>query len=98
MTRNSSNVALTAIQLLISLNILVYIFRNDLKYQLNLNKTYRISDGGIQSMILSMFYHIEPAHLALNVLALYRYGNELFVSSTSKRWRSFSIVIFSYLG
>lgn len=100
MARRSSSAeqALNAIHLLIGLNILVHMFRDDLKSQLSLNKTYRIFDGNIQSMVVSMFYHMEPAHLAINMLALYQYGNELFVNSSSKRWRSFLMVLFAYLG
>ena len=100
MTRRSSSSdhALGALHLLIIINILVHLFRNDLTSQLSLTKTYRIFDGNLQSMLLSMFYHLEPTHLVLNMMALYRFGNELFVNSSSRRWRSFWTVILSYIG
>ncbi|KAL3803185.1 hypothetical protein HJC23_003460 [Cyclotella cryptica] len=99
MTRRSSSSehALGALHLLIILNILVHLFRNDLKSQLSLTNTYRIFDGNIQSMLLSMFYHLEPTHLMMNMLALYRFGNELFVNSSSRKWRSFAVVFLSYI-
>jgi hypothetical protein len=96
---NSAQDALNAINILIGLNVLAHMFRDDLSSQLKLNKeSYRIFDGNIQSMFVSMFYHMEPAHLAINMLALYQYANELFVNSSSKKWRSLSMVIFAYLG
>jgi membrane associated rhomboid family serine protease len=96
---NSAQDALNAINILIGLNILAHMFRDDLSSQLKLNKeSYRIFDGNIQSMMVSMFYHMEPAQLAINMLALYQYGNELFVNSSSKKWRSLSMVMFAYLG
>lgn len=97
-TTDSVEQAQNALHLLIGLNILVYMFRDDLASQLSLSKTYRIFDGNIQSMVVSMFYHMEPPHLMINMLALYQYGNALFVHSSSRRWRSFYMILFAYIG
>ena len=48
-------------------------------------------------MLLSIFYHIEPPHLLVNMLALHRYGSELFVNTSSKRYQSFFMVVLSYM-
>ncbi|KAL7464188.1 hypothetical protein ACHAXS_004524 [Conticribra weissflogii] len=96
MNRRSEE-ANNALTFLILINLFVFIFRNDFHRHLNIGRTYRIYDGDISSMILSMFYHIEPGHLFVNMLALHRYGSELFVNTSSKRWRSFFIVLLSYL-
>ena len=91
---SSSELALNAIQIFIGLNVLAHMFRDDLDYRLNLSKRHRIFDG----YVIPLFYHVDPGHLAINMLALHQYGNEIFVRSTSKRWRSHYMVVFSYLG
>lgn len=93
----SGKQALNAIYLLIGINILVYTYRNDFLPHLNINRTYRILDGNLQSMLLSIFYHVDPTHLTMNMLCIYQTGFELYVNSSSKRWRSFSMPIISYL-
>jgi len=48
-------------------------------------------------MLLSAFYHVEPTHLFLNMIALYRYGSELFVKASSRKWQSVIVVVISYV-
>ena len=90
--------AIQGLHLLILLNTLVHFLRNDYFHPyLNLERTYRIYDGTLYSMLLSMFYHVEPTHLVVNMLALHRYGSELFVNTSSKKWQSFGRVVLSYV-
>ena len=97
MSRLTSERAKTAVYLLIFINILVYAYRDDLRPHLSLRRTYRIYDGNFQSMLLSIFYHMDPTHLFMNMVALHRYGTEIFVYTSSKRWQSVFVVIISYV-
>jgi membrane associated rhomboid family serine protease len=97
MSRLSSERARTALHLHILVNVLVYTFRNDLRPYLDLRRTYRIVDGDLRSMLLSICYHVEPAHLFVNMMALHRYGSELFANSPSRLWRSAFAVASSYV-
>lgn len=40
---------------------------------------------------------MEPAHLFMNMIALHRYGSELFVNSSSRKWQSVFVIIVSYV-
>lgn len=40
---------------------------------------------------------MEPTHLFMNMIALYRYGSELFVNSSSRKWQSVFVVVISYV-
>eukprot|EP00571_Detonula_confervacea_P013394 CAMPEP_0172302794 /NCGR_PEP_ID=MMETSP1058-20130122/4452_1 /TAXON_ID=83371 /ORGANISM="Detonula confervacea, Strain CCMP 353" /LENGTH=329 /DNA_ID=CAMNT_0013013409 /DNA_START=84 /DNA_END=1070 /DNA_ORIENTATION=+ len=95
--RLSSERAKTALCLLIAINILIYAYRDNFRSHLHLRRTYRIHDGNFQSMLLSIFYHMEPTHLFVNMIALHRYGSELFVNSSSRKWQSVFVVILSYV-
>mmetsp|Transcript_32409 Transcript_32409/g.69970 ORF Transcript_32409/g.69970 Transcript_32409/m.69970 type:complete len:347 (+) Transcript_32409:413-1453(+) len=100
MSRNlsiSSERAKTTLHLLILINILIFAYRDTLRPQLNLHRTYRIQDGNFKSMLLSIFYHMDPTHLFLNMIALHRYGSELFVHTSSRKWQSFHVIVISYL-
>eukprot|EP00579_Thalassiosira_antarctica_P002812 CAMPEP_0201875540 /NCGR_PEP_ID=MMETSP0902-20130614/7496_1 /ASSEMBLY_ACC=CAM_ASM_000551 /TAXON_ID=420261 /ORGANISM="Thalassiosira antarctica, Strain CCMP982" /LENGTH=335 /DNA_ID=CAMNT_0048402621 /DNA_START=76 /DNA_END=1084 /DNA_ORIENTATION=+ len=97
MSRLSSERAKTALHILILVNILIFVYRDNLRPHLNLQRTYRIHDGNFRSMLLSIFYHMEPTHLFMNMIALYRYGSELFVNSSSRKWQSVFVVIISYV-
>lgn len=92
--RSSRGDAANALYLLIMVNVLVYTFRDDLRPYMSI---YAINNGGYLSMLSSMFSHINPRHLLLNMLALHRYGSEVFVNSSSRTWRSFFTVLLSYL-
>jgi membrane associated rhomboid family serine protease len=104
---SSSERAKSALHLLILINILIYVIRDDLRTRqyLNLHHTYRIrghEDDGlsttIPSMLLSIFYHTEPSHLFMNMLALHRYGSDLFIHSSSRKlWQSVWFILISYL-
>jgi membrane associated rhomboid family serine protease len=102
MSRLSSERARTALHILILINVLVYYHarRENPRPFLDQRRTYRIIDGDLRSMLLSIFYHSDPAHLLVNVLALHRYGTELFVypppSSGRIIWRSAFVVALSY--
>lgn len=90
--------ARTTLLLHILINVLIYAYHDDFRPHLNLlHRTYCIIDGNVQSMLLSIFYHAEPSHLLMNMLALYRYGSELFVNTASSRWRSVNVIILSYV-
>lgn len=99
MSRHLSSIehARTALLLVILVNVLIYACRDNFRPHLNLRRTYRIIDGNVRSMLLSIFYHAEPAHLLVNMLALYRYGSELFINTTSSRWRSVHVIVLSYI-
>ncbi|KAL7541546.1 hypothetical protein ACHAXR_011025 [Thalassiosira sp. AJA248-18] len=97
MSRLSSERAKTGLYILILANILIFAYRDDLRQHLNLRRTYRIHDGNLRSMLLSIFYHMEPTHLFMNMIALHRYGSELFVNSSSRRWHSVFVIIISYV-
>ena len=86
-----------ALLVLILINVLIYAYRDDFRPHLNLRRTYRIIDGNVRSMLLSIFYHAEPSHLLVNMLALQRYGSELFINTTSSRWRSVYVIVLSYV-
>lgn len=102
---NSSERAKSALHLLILVNILIYAIRDDLRTRqyLNLHHTYRILDRDgliptILSMLLSIFYHTEPSHLFMNMFALHRYGSDLFIHSSSRKfWQSVWFIMISYL-
>ncbi|KAL3816148.1 hypothetical protein ACHAXA_001635 [Cyclostephanos tholiformis] len=103
MGRPSSERARTALHLHILINVLVYAYRDDLRQYLGVRRTYRMIDGDLRSMLLSIVYHVDPSHLFVNMMALHRYGSELFVypsysssSSSSGLWRSSIIVAMSY--
>ena len=93
----SKDRAKSGLTFLILINILVHLFRNDFRHYLNLNRTYRINNGSLPSMLLSIFYHMDPTHLLVNLLSLNRYGSEIFVHSSSRRWHSFFLAIASYI-
>ena len=97
MSRRSSERAKTALYLLILINIFIYSYRDELQPYLSLKRSYRIHDGNLKSMLLSIFFHMDPTHLFMNMLALNRYGNELFVYTTSTRWQSTFVIIISYI-
>lgn len=99
MSRHQQSIerARTALLLLILVNVLIYAYRDNFRPHLNLRRTYRIIDGNVRSMLLSIFYHAEPSHLLMNMLALYKYGSELFINTTSSRWRSVYIIVLSYI-
>ena len=97
MGRLSSERTRTALHLLILVNVLVYACRDDLRPYLDLRRTYRIIDGDLRSMLLAIYYHVEPTHLFVNMLALHRYGSELFANSSSRLWRSVFAVASSYV-
>jgi len=91
MTRlSSSERANIALNVLVLVNILVFANSHALR------RTYRIRDGGVPAMLLSIFCHVEPTHLLANMLPLYRCGTQLFVRSSSERWRSLLLVLISY--
>lgn len=89
--------ARTALHLLIVLNVLIYAYRDNFRPQLGLRQTYRAIDGNVRSMVLSIFYHTDPSHLFVNMMTLYRYGSELFLTTSSMRWRSMHVIVLSYL-
>ena len=93
----STERAKSGLTFLILINVLIHIFRNDFRGQINLHKTFRINNGDLSSMLLSIFFHMEPSHLMINMLSLNRYGSEVFVHSSSKRWHSFFLVVASYI-
>ena len=93
----SKDRAKSGLTFLILLNLLVHLFRNEFRHYLNLHKTYRINNGNLPSMLLSIFYHIDPTHLLVNMLSLNRYGSEIFVQTPSRRWHSFFLVVASYM-
>lgn len=93
----STEQAKRGLTFLILINVLIHLFQNDFREHINLNKTFRINNGDLSSMLLSIFFHMEPSHLIINMLSLHRYGSETFVHSSSKRWHSFFLVVASYL-
>ena len=98
----SSDRAKSALHFLILINIIIYAIRDDLRTRpyLNVQQTFRLRDGitNLPSMLLSMFYHTEPSHIFMNMIALHRYGSELFVHSSSRKcWQSIWIILISYL-
>ncbi|KAL7547037.1 hypothetical protein ACHAWF_010359 [Thalassiosira exigua] len=97
MSRITSERARTSIYLLIVVNVLIFAYRDDLRPHLNLRRAYRIYDGNLSGMLLSIFYHVDPTHLFMNMIALHRYGSEVFVNSSSKKWHSPFLVIASYV-
>ncbi|KAL9186112.1 hypothetical protein ACHAXT_005350 [Thalassiosira profunda] len=99
MSRLTAERARTALYLLILTNVLVFAYRDELRPHLRHHRRsfYRIIDGNIRSMLLSIFYHADPTHLFFNMMALYRYGTEVFVHSSSKRWHSTLLVLSSYV-
>ena len=48
-------------------------------------------------MLLSIIFHMDSSHLIVNMLSLHRFGSEVFVSSSSKRWHSFFLLVLSYV-
>eukprot|EP00984_Skeletonema_dohrnii_P038739 scaffold42321_cov161-Skeletonema_dohrnii-CCMP3373.AAC.1 len=97
MIGRSMDRAKSGLTFLILINVLVHLFRNDFRHHLHLHKTYRINDGNLSSMLLSIIYHMDPTHLLVNMLSLNRYGSEVFVHSSSRRWHSFFLVVASYI-
>jgi len=97
MSRRTSERAKTALYLLILINIFIYSYRDELQPYLSLKRSYRIHDGNLKSMLLSIFFHMDPTHLFMNMLALNRYGTELFVYTSSSRWQSTFVIIISYV-
>ena len=89
--------ATTALQVVIGVNVLVHLFRDDLRPYLSTRNTYSVSDGSLKAMLLSIFYHVDASHLFVNMLALYRYGSELFVNTSSKRWSGTARVVLCYV-
>jgi membrane associated rhomboid family serine protease len=89
--------AKSGLSFLILINVLVHLFRNDFRQHLHLHKTYRINQSNLSSMLLSIVYHMDPTHLLVNMLSLNRYGSEIFVHSSSRRWHSFFLVVASYV-
>ena len=87
--------AKSGLTFLILINVLVHLFRTDFRH--HLHKTYRITDGNLSSMLLSIIYHMDSTHLLVNMLSLNRYGTEIFVYSSSRRWHSFLFVVLSYV-
>ena len=95
--RSSERRAKTALYLLILINIFIYSYRVEFQPYLSLKRTYQIHDGNLKSMLLSIFFHMDPTHLFMNMLALNRYGTELFVYTSSYRWQSTFVIIISYI-
>ena len=89
--------ATTALQVIIGVNILVHLLRDDLRTYLSIRNTYSVRGGSLKAMLLSMFYHVDASHLLVNVLALYRYGSEVFVRTSSKRWSDTTRVVLCYV-
>ena len=59
---------------------------------------HRVGCTNVQSMIASVFYHTDYVHLFVNMVAIHRYGTQLFVRSSSKAvWQSVWIILISYL-
>ena len=97
MVSGSKDRAKSGLTFLILMNVLVHLFRNDFRHYLNLHKTYSINDGNLPSMLLSIIYHMDTTHLLVNMLSINRYGSEIFVHSSSRRWHSFFLVVVSYI-
>ena len=93
----SSERAKTALYILIIINVFIYAYRETFRPRLSVRRTYRIQDGTYRSMLLSIFYHMDPTHLFMNMMALHRYGMELFVYTSSKRWQKPVVVLVSYV-
>ena len=98
MIGRSMDRAKSGLTLLILINVIVHVFRNNFLRDLHsVHKTYRINNGNLTSMLLSIIYHVDSTHLLVNMLSLNRYGSEIFVLSSSKRWHSFFLVVASYI-
>ena len=97
--RSSSSGAKSGLTFLILINVLVHLFRkNDFRNHLHVHNTYRINDGDLSSMLLSIIYHMDSTHLLVNMLSLNRYGSEVFVHTSSRRWSSsFVLLVLSYV-
>lgn len=89
--------ATTALQVIIGVNVLVHLLRDDLRPYLSIRNTYSVGDGSLKAMLLSIVYHVDTSHLLVNMLSLYRYGSELFVSTSSKRWSDTTRVVLCYV-
>lgn len=98
MIGRSMDRAKSGLTFLILINVIVHLlFRHDdFRQNLHLHKTYRINGGNFSKMLLSMIYHMDSTHLLVNMLSLNRYGSEIFVQSSSRRWHSFFLVVASY--
>jgi membrane associated rhomboid family serine protease len=62
------------------------------------NNPYSIDNGSIASILWSMFHHVDAAHLLSNMLGLYVYGWDVFVTTSSRSWNSIWVVLTIYLG
>jgi len=58
---------------------------------------FTIQDGSFTSMVFSMFYHADEAHLIMNMFALLRYGSDVFINTSSSKWQSPKTIISIYL-
>jgi membrane associated rhomboid family serine protease len=94
-------VAKKTLWLLIAVNILVALFReesNEGLFSLYKETRFNIEDSSILSIVMSMFHHIDGSHLLSNMLGLLSYGTHVFVETSSYTWQSPITILSVYLG
>ena len=90
---SSIEIAQLSLYLLIAINIGFAVSGT-----LSTRDLHRVGHTNVQSMIASVFYHTDYVHLFVNMVAIHRYGTQLFVLSSPKAvWQSVWIILISYL-
>mmetsp|Transcript_60655 Transcript_60655/g.179863 ORF Transcript_60655/g.179863 Transcript_60655/m.179863 type:complete len:268 (-) Transcript_60655:1173-1976(-) len=89
----TSEAAFVALGGIVAANVAFFLRRDDFSPWPNSHTVYGIS---LSSVATSMFHHADASHLVVNMICLWRYGNEVFVRTSSRVWSAPIVIVCLY--